>query len=175
MKTEIINALLLIAAFGGSLQLLFLYLVRPIMIQQLQYSIFSLRDELRIIAMDVMEASEYGKAYRILEGHLNVAENLVGSIDIDDLILLKPNDADVKRATEAFSIIDESSAEIRAIHGKAMRCIVASLIVNSPILFFGLPVLEVVSLFVHRAQKVMEDYNARAWAVSGDASRFVAA
>ncbi len=159
------NALLLIAMVLASLQLIFLYLIRPLLIQKLRYIVFAQRDNLRLLAL-AGQIPQTDSAYAILESRLNVCVQAMGTIDIADLFMFRPTQAQKLEAIQSLDIINASIPQIRSAYGNAMMCISAAIILNSPVIFVILPIVLFAAVFLSRIRACVDYYKTKAWAVS---------
>ncbi len=157
--------LILLAIVVAALHLVFLYFVRPLLIQKLRFIIFARRDELRLMALR-KQIPETDKAYAMLESRLNICVRAIPSIDVADLLLIHPSKADELAAARSMQVIEESIPEVRAAFDAAMNCIVAAMLINSPVIFPILPVVVFAAVFIGRAKSMLRACATKAWAVS---------
>lgn len=158
--------LLLLAMAAAALHLVFLYLIRPVLIQKLRYNIFAQRDEIRLLALH-KKIPATDRAYAILETRLNACVVAVESIDIADLLLIRPVKAVELETLQSMELINQSTPEVRAAYQTAMKCILGAVLLNSPIIAFLLPVILLAAILVGRFRVCVDVCQRKAWAVSG--------
>lgn len=153
------------AMVAASLQFIFLYLLRPLIIQKLRYTVFAQRDNLRLLAL-AGEIPQTDRAYSLLESRLNVCVRAMGSIDLADILMFRPTRTQQLEAAQSIEIINDSIAEVRSAYDKSIQCILAAIVLNSPILFLILPIAMFSALFYGRVRSSLNDYKAKAWTMS---------
>lgn len=142
-------------------------LFRRVLLTRMRYLLFSLRDELRILAATQRLTNEDRKAYPLVEMACNRAIRRIENISISHLLMLKPSKDLELIVKRDLSIVDEASKPIRAIHSRISEVLIATMAVNAPglLLFFILPlsVMVLAYYWFNRARQLVIRMQERLW------------
>lgn len=138
------------------------HLIRPTILLRLRYRVLQAQDRLRLLVI-TKTIGEKNPAYPIIEMRCHACLSVMEEMDFLQLYSLKPDPEQILRAKQDFETIEQSGAEIRAIHTELLHALLGGVLLNSPGLVIPAGVVLVFQFWFGKFKRLLTATELSAW------------